>query len=751
MKRIYTFTVLLASALLFIMADTLPTRFTIWKGGRGTEYAIDREEIVFGGNTLTVKGTTYALDDIDSITFDRSAPMETDTIRVTYDGATATVSALPIGVTATVEAANVELTSLVADRELCVVLSGESPCGQFVYNGSYKMTVLLEGLTLTGSTGAAIDIRCGKRIALKLAEGSVNTLADAQTDGGQKAALYTKGHLEVSGDGTLNLTGNVKHALSTKEYMLIKKSAGSINVLRAANDGIHAGQYFRMNGGTLTLTDIAGDGIQAEVTDDTTDEDNGQLMIAGGSLHITLTGSDVAALKSDSLLTVASGNVVIRTAGESVKGMKSKTDIVVAGGNISVTQSGTCLITDGDASYTAALKADGNVWVTGGTLTIASTAEAGKGISADGWVNVSETTGTTLIDIRNEGAGVNTGDGYTAKGISSDGGVKIESGTVGITMTGAGGKGIKTDGEFIMGTESGSGPTLNITTTGSRLGNSSGGGNFAPHWPTHEQLISARLIVARRGPGGRPGGGGPGGWGETSGGSSAKAIKATGAATLLGGELTVKTTADGAEGLESKTAVNILNGRHYLECYDDCINSSGNITFDGGITVCYANGNDAVDSNAGKAGAITIGNGVVLAYTTKGSPEEGLDCDNNSYIRITGTGIAISAGGAQGGSSSSTISNAAQGYAFYTGSVSYQPGRYYTIADASGNNLVTYSFPASFSSTLSLFTATGMVKGSAYSVKYSTIEPTDATEVFHGLYLGSTHQGTTSVCSFTAK
>ena len=159
-----------------------------------------------------------------------------------------------------------------------------------------------------------------------------------------------------------------------------------------------------------------------------------------------------------------------------------------------------------------------------------------------------------------------------------------------------------------------------------------------------------------------------------------------------------------------------------------------------------------MDSNAGTTGAITIGNGTVFAYTTAGSPEEGLDCDNNSYIQITGTGIAISAGGAQGGgSSSSTISNAKQGYNFVTSSLSYSTGRYYTLADASGNNLVTYSFEASCSSTLALFTAKGMTSGSSYNVKYSTSAPTNATTAWHGLYLGSTATGTTSLTTFTAK
>ena len=230
-----------------------------------------------------------------------------------------------------------------------------------------------------------------------------------------------------------------------------------------------------------------------------------------------------------------------------------------------------------------------------------------------------------------------------------------------------------------------------------------------------------------------------------------------GIATVYGGTSEITTKTDGAEGLESKTAVYIEGGQHYLACYDDCINSSGCIYFNGGVTVCYSNGNDAVDSNYGRTGAITIGNGAVLAYTSAGGPEEGLDCDNNSYIQITGTGVAISAGGSQGGgggwgsSSGNTISGAKQGYTFYTSSVSFTSGRYYTLSDTSGKNLVTFSFAANVSSSLALITATGMTSGNTYQVKYSTTAPADATTAFHGLYLGSSATGTTSAFSFTAK
>ena len=73
------------------------------------------------------------------------------------------------------------------------------------------------------------------------------------------------------------------------------------------------------------------------------------------------------------------------------------------------------------------------------------------------------------------------------------------------------------------------------------------------------------------------------------------------------------------------------------------------------------------------------------------------------------------------------------------------------MADASGNNLVTFKPEASVSSTLSLITAKGMTSGSAFTVKSGTTAPTDATTAWHGLYLGSSLMGTTSVISATAK
>ena len=437
------------------------------------------------------------------------------------------------------------------------------------------------------------------------------------------------------------------------------------------------------------------------------------------------TSYNAAGIKADGNVTISGGTVTVKNSGAMSKSIKSKATVTIEGGDITLTPSGAMKVINSDASYSSGVKAVDFIQ-NDGNLTITASGAAGRGVSA---TNITTNGGT--LKVTNSGAGQSgTNDSYTAKGLKADTKIALNAGTITVSMTGTGGKGIKSAGTYTQGVSGGNGPTLTVTTSGSSFGSSSGSS---------------------------------GGWGmvpgqQSSGGSSAKAIKVQGTVYLYGGETVVNTSTDGAEGLESKTAIYIEGGKHYLKCYDDCINSSGNIYFNGGVTVCYGYGNDAIDSNAGRSGAITIGNGTVFAYSTKGDPEEGLDCDNNSYIVITGTGTAISAGGAQGGgggwggsSSSSSIGSATQGYTLYTSSYTYSTGRYYTLADASGNNMITFSFEGGLTSTLSLITATGMKSGSTYNVKYSTTAPTDATTAWHGVYLGSSQTGSNSAFSFTAK
>lgn len=880
-------------------------------------------------------------------------PTVAGTLTITFNGATATVEGEAAGVTATIDGADVVVNNTNTQVEHTIILKGETPDGSFLYNGAYKTTFVLNGVSITSTKGAAIDIECGKRIAMELKKGTVNTLVDC-VGGKQKAALYCKGHLEIDKTGTLNVTGNTKHAISAKEYIQLKKAEGTINILGAASDGIHCGQYFLSNGYTVNIRNVAGDGIQAELSGaDPYEEDyaDGSITIQGGTYDIEVTADYTAALKADTDVNINSTkmttSITINASGAGSRGIDADGNVTISddatvmgitangkggimtvsadeeketvksykiyvalttgtnggwggqqGGNYwttinlykadgtfvatlsekksitgtngqaltfycydfgtadsgsyyfksadytsqggggrpggsssgttysivsqtfngptsgidyyyqisnSYTSSGTTRTFSissvqqiygggtsdaetGETYYASCIKSDKDVTINGGTITLANSGLMSKSIKAGnsensgtvtlnggtvtanisgtmylngtdasycsaiktdkyvgngGSLNVTATTGSasraitadesiiitdgtyTIVNSTNGQSGTN--DTYTAKALTCDKNITIEGGTFDIKMSGSGGKGIKADGELVIGKDDGSGPTMKVATTGASL---SGSGST----------------------GSQPGGmGGQGGWGgQSSTGSSAKAIKVMGAAYIKGGSLYVTTTSDGAEGLESKTSVTISGGTHYFQCYDDCINSAGIVKFAGGTTVCYANGNDAVDSNYGRTGAITISGGNIFAYSTKGGPEEGLDCDNNSYIVVTG-GIAVSAGGAQGGSGSSSIGSSTQGYYLGSSPSSYTTSYYYTLCNTSGTPVCTYKFAGSVSNSLSLLTAPNLGKGSV-TVKTGTAKPAacdiNVNDVF---FINPTVTTTATVATVTAK
>ena len=725
MKRIYN----ILAALILTLATQAQTLNVVIDGVTYQFPANQVGEMNYAsGTTLSIMEKDFALSDITKMYIDTTV-VSNNYVNVIYDGSSANVfiaGNIAPYVNATINGAHINIsqtnTADIDGEEIIYSLIGSSSDGSLTLDGTYKCTVSLAGLTLTNPNGAALTINNKKRIQLSVKKDTENTLTDG-ANGSQKSCIYSKGQLQLQGNGILNVTGNTAHAIKSGDYITAKNL--TLNILSAVKDGISCNKYFQMKSGNITIKSVGDDGIQADLesdndttaeTDGHEEENSGNLYIEDGTLSITIP-------------TTAAGG----------KCLKAEGLVRINGGTLTMTASGKVDTSDSsDPSYTTAIKGS-NVILNDGTIEVKVTGAAGRGISADNTI----TTNGGNLSITNSGAPTTiSSDVKGAKGLKALN-IALNAGNITINMSGNASKAIRCGD----GTQ---------TTSGGGWGGPGGGMGGSTKWTnvtgTYTQGLSdgtgPKLTINQTG--------------SASNSSSAKGIKAICAVTIYGGQTEVYTKSTGGEGLESKTSIDIQGGNHYFKCYDDCMNSAGKIIFNGGITVCYSNGNDAIDSNAGTTGAITIGNGVAFAYSTKGSPEEGFDCDNNSYIQITGTGIGISAGGSQGGggggggrpggsSSGNTISNAKQGYAFVTNTISYAKDRYYTLADASGNNLVTYSFEASCSSSLALFTATGMVKNSSYNVKYSTTEPTDATTSWHGLYLGSSHQGTSSVTSFTAK
>ena len=403
--------------------------------------AVQAGEMVYAdGQTITVLGKTLYMSEITRMYIDDSAVTD-NTVNVTYSGSEAYVviaGNIMQYVTPSVSGAYVSLTqeATVGDTtcgEISYSLSGESADGQFTLTGSYKATVNLYGLSLTCATGAPLNIQNGKRIELSVKSGTENTLKDC-AGGTQKGCLVCTGHLELKGNGILNVTGLTGHAIYAKEYVTMKNC--TINVLGSVKDGLNCNQYFTMTSGTLNISGIGDDALQVSFKDDVNREaeDTGTITVNGGSITAEVTATAAKGLKADGNAIFTNGDIKITTSGG---GKWDTTDLK--------TKASTCI------------SADGYIQVDGGTFDLTSTGSGGKGFSCDGEFiyNGGNTTistsggifayvnGTTYDNYTGNTDNLDSDYKSSAKGIKADGNVTISGGNINVTTTGNGAEGIE--------------------------------------------------------------------------------------------------------------------------------------------------------------------------------------------------------------------------------------------------------------------------------------------------------------------
>ena len=327
--------------------------------------------IVFSCDNNTENDDT---DDDDTITVPQPVIID-----IAYNGTAAAVSipVAAVGVTCTSgNNADVVLTlDSAVTTEYIYRVKGTSPGGSLTLNSNYKLTLLLAGLDLTSiTTSPALHINCGKRIRMILQENTVNTLAD-NSQNTQRGALYTKGHLEIEGGGTLNVTGNARHAIAVKEYLQLKKTTGHINILGAVSDGIHCGKadgdpennYFKISGGTLTLANVQRDIIECD--------DYGTAYINRGTLHLTVENYDAKGLKADSLIYMTDGTILLDVSGNTSVGIQANYAAYFSGGTVTGTVSGLAAngIKGNDSKTSTTVLDGGNLYLSGTTLSLSVT------------------------------------------------------------------------------------------------------------------------------------------------------------------------------------------------------------------------------------------------------------------------------------------------------------------------------------------------------------------------------------------
>ncbi len=380
---------------------------------------------------------------------------------------------------------------------------------------------------------------------------------------------------ELSGsatDGYFKVYSSNKQAIVLNNLSLTNPNGAAIN-----NQGKK--RCFVVVGGTNTLAD--GSSYTATPSDE--DEkaaffSEGQLIFSGdGSLTVSAKGKS-GIVSDDYLHFMASPTVkVTSTAGHAVRG---KDAVIVSDGVLEATAS---------AAMKKGVASDSLVLFNGGATTI-------------------KVSGGTAYDSEDA-------EYKSSAGIKADQLFIMNAGTLSVTNSGIGGKGISGDGPAYF-----QGGSVSVKTTGTNYGSSSSGGM-------------------------RPGSG------SSSGNSkSAKGIKFDGDIYVSGGSISASSS--NHEGIETKGKLTITNGSVYAySTGDDAINSQGEMNISGGYVYGHSTANDAIDTNCD----MKISGGYVFAVTTKGSPEVALDANTEGgyklYIYSGATVVAY--GGLESGYSAS--------------------------------------------------------------------------------------------------
>jgi uncharacterized repeat protein (TIGR02543 family) len=293
--------------------------------------------------------------------------------------------------------------------ELRIIVSGTAKNGSLWVEDmnelGYRKTLYLNGADITNLTGSAINIQSKKRTDVHLVgscerKNAINGRGIEGAAGAKssKGALFSEGSLVFVGSGSLEVRSKERHAIVSDAF--VELNGGNVIIYESAGDGIHANERIVVSSGSLQIKCV-GDAIQNERAY--------PIAIVGGKVTIRTTGTKGHGIVSDSGDIVISDSVSrpdvdISLVGNGSKGLRSHGKVTVNGGGITLVAYGARESVADDTSSAAGIKADGNVEIKKGTLTVKvkRANENGKGINVDG--NVTVSGGTT--DIESDGDGV---------------------------------------------------------------------------------------------------------------------------------------------------------------------------------------------------------------------------------------------------------------------------------------------------------------------------------------------------------
>lgn len=204
------------------------------------------------------------------------------------------------------------------------VLSGDLS-GQVIVNApDDEVRLILNTVSITSLSTAAVDIEDADSAVVVLAQGSDNSLTgaagtttgdsttatdspNATTDNDTAtAALYSRDTLIITGTGSLAVDGHSADGIASKNGLAVTSNPAL--TVTAADDGLRGQDWLLVTGGTVQIT-AGGDGLKSNEDDDET-----KGFVAMGEASITIiSGDDGVEATTD--VTVAGTTLSVRAGG----------------------------------------------------------------------------------------------------------------------------------------------------------------------------------------------------------------------------------------------------------------------------------------------------------------------------------------------------------------------------------------------------------------------------------------------------
>ena len=379
-----------------------------------------------GGGNGTITAASGELSTFD-ISIDRTTKEPETTVAATYPEATDNISKRTFGTIISIDMSNPadatemgvtitnkdgHVTANHADVEgVCYMVTGATANGSLTIKGNTDYELMLNGTEITNPASVAInlDSKMGAYIVLS----GNNKLTDgAGDDDSHKSALYSKGKMLFSGDGTLDIYGVYNNGIHSKSYLVFDKG---INLyIEAANHGIKASGDIIINGGIINVS-TAGAGAKGINGDE-------NIIINGGRTTTICTGNGEwddedqetkasAGLACELTMTINGGEVYSKATGSGGKGLKADYEAYINGGKVRAITEGGLYYCDGktenhnyrgntdnlDDAYTSSPKGikvgtknvHGLLNITGGDVMVRTSGYNGEGIESKGTLEIS--------------------------------------------------------------------------------------------------------------------------------------------------------------------------------------------------------------------------------------------------------------------------------------------------------------------------------------------------------------------------